>query len=70
VSRGLRDGKDLGVGRWVLQDLPLIMGLPDDLAFVNNHASDGNFADLEGPFGLAERALHVASVVVKHRPTL
>ena len=66
VGGGLRDGEDFGVGGGVLEDLALVVGLADDLAVMDDNAADGHLAGLAGLLGLAEGALHISRIFVKH----
>ena len=66
VRRGLRNGEDFGVRGGVLEKLTLVVRLADDLPIMDNDATDGNFAGVEGLFGFAEGGLHVARVFIVH----
>lgn len=62
----LGDRQDFSVRRGVLEGFALVVGLADDLAFVDDDAAYGDFAFVEGALGLAKGVLHVALMVIEH----
>jgi hypothetical protein len=47
----LGNRENFGVGRGILEQLPLVVGLADDLAVGNDDAPDGHLTDIEGALG-------------------
>src|SRR2546429_1031151 len=58
----LPHGQDLGMGRGVLEPLPLVSGRRHDLLAANHHRTDRHVAPVEAAFGLLERGPHEAVV--------
>ena len=58
------------MGRRILQGLALIVGLGDNLSFVDDYAPYGNFPVLHGPGRFADGVAHISFVWIKHSAVL
>ena len=56
-------GQQLGVGRRVLQALPLVVASGDDQPVTHDHRADGDVAVPQGRLGLGQRQLHGRGIV-------
>ena len=56
-------GQQLGVGRRVLQALPLVVTSGDDQTVTHDHRTDGDVAVAQGRLGLGQRQLHGRGIV-------